>query len=56
MGRMPNAEKGCHDCYRVLVKGVYWQLDEKSAWYAATTIQATHGLGAAKVYNSGYAG
>lgn len=56
MGLMPDAEKGCHDVYRVLVKGVYWQLDEKSAWYASSTIQATHAIGGAKAYNSGYEG
>jgi hypothetical protein len=56
MGAMPNAEKGCHDVYRVLVKGVYWELDEQSAWYASSTIQATHAMGRAKYYNSGYEG
>ena len=45
MGSMPDAEKGCHDVYRVLVKGVFWRLKENEAWYASSTIQATHAMG-----------
>lgn len=56
LGRMPNAERGCHDVHRTLVKAMFGMVPEQEGWNMASTILAVHGMGRARLDRSGYDG